>query len=65
MTKRFCDICGDIIEDNFPYQLEFCPNGGSRYSSRRTVYYTDVCDYCANDLFNYIDTMRKSTRVKL
>lgn len=65
MTKRFCDICGDVIEENFPYKLEFCPDVEPRYNGRRTAHFTDVCDNCADDLFNYIDAMKKTARVKL
>lgn len=61
MIMIICDICGNEMKDIDKYQFELYP----MRNDRRVTYFCDVCKDCANDLFNYIDTMRKTARVKL
>lgn len=69
MRNAKCCICGDRINNNCSemniYSCDITPHLRAIYLKQIFREYPVICSDCATDISNYIDTMKKTARIKL
>ena len=57
MTKRLCDLCGEEIiniKDRYSVTID-----NDCVQARYLTVIPDVCPYCANSIYHYIEGLKK------